>query len=383
MVLADRREMAAGSADVVRAAVVRAPGAGFAIEEVALFAPGPGQVRVTMAAAGICQSDLSAASGKIRVPYPAVLGHEGVGTVSAVGPGVTRVHVGDRVLLLMRSSCGRCWFCARGEPQLCERATRGRDTPYGRLADGTDVYAGFRVAAFGEQTVTHHRHVVRVPDGLPLADVAPIGCAALTGVGAVQQAAGVQAGQSGVQAGQSVVVIGAGGVGLFAIQAAALAGAQPVVAVEILEARRRLAAELGASHAFPPGPELPARLRELTGGRGADYAFDCVGQGSTLRLALDVIRRGGHVVAVGIGDHHDQCLVGSYELIRRAAVISGCLYGSWDPQAGTQLLFDEVLSGRLELAALVTRHQGIGALSEAITAARNGEGARQVLVYDD
>lgn len=375
MVLADRREMAAGSADVVRAAVVRAPGEGFAIEEVRLFALGPGQVRVRMAAAGICQSDLSAASGKIRVPYPAVLGHEGVGTVSAVGPGVTRVHVGDRVLLLMRSSCGRCWFCAHGEPQLCERATRGRATPYGRLADGTDVYAGFRVAAFGEQTVTHHRHVVRVPDGLPLADVAPIGCAALTGVGAVRRAAGVQAGQS-------VVVIGAGGVGLFAIQAAALAGAQPVVAVETLEARRRLAAELGASHAFPPGPELPARLRELTGGRGADYAFDCVGQGTTLRLALDVIRRGGHVVAVGIGDHHDQCPVGSYELIRRAAVISGCLYGSWDPEAGAQLLFGQALSGRLELAALVTRHQGLGALSEAITAARNGEGARQVLVYD-
>jgi S-(hydroxymethyl)glutathione dehydrogenase/alcohol dehydrogenase len=368
--------MSARDPDVVRAAVVREPGAGFAIEEVRLLGPGPGQVRVKMAAAGICQSDLSAASGKIQVPFPVVLGHEGAGTVSAVGPGVTCVGVGDRVLLLMRSSCGRCWYCARGEPQLCQRAARGRDTPYGRLPDGTDVYAGFRVAAFGEETITHERNVVPVPEGLPLADVAPLGCAALTGVGAVRNAARVRDGES-------VAVIGAGGVGLFAVQAARVAGAQPIVAVDLIEARRRLAAELGASHTFAPGPDLRVRIRELTGGRGADYVFDCVGQGATMRLALDAIRRGGHVVAVGIGDHDDRCPVGSDELIRRAATVSGCLYGSWDPATGARLLFDQVLSGRLELANLATRRQGIGALPDAITAAHRREGARQVLIYDN
>jgi S-(hydroxymethyl)glutathione dehydrogenase/alcohol dehydrogenase len=359
----------------VRAAVVREPGAGFSIEDVSLFGPGPGQVRVVMAAAGVCQSDLSAASGKIPVPFPAVLGHEGAGTVSATGPGVTRVGVGDRVLLLMRSSCGRCWSCARGEPQLCQRAALGRAVPYGRLADGTDVYSAFRVAAFGEQTVTHERHVVPVPDGLALADVAPLGCAALTGVGAVQNAARVRDGES-------VAVIGVGGVGLFAVQAARMAGARTVVAIDPNGARRRLAEELGATHSFAPGPGLRVRVRELTDGRGADYVLDCVGQGATIRLALDAIRRGGHVVVVGIGDRDDQCPLGSGELVRRAVTVSGCLYGAWDPATGAALLFDQVMSGRLRLAELSTRHQGIGALPDAITAAHRGEGGRQVLVYD-
>ncbi|WP_322762751.1 alcohol dehydrogenase catalytic domain-containing protein, partial [Frankia sp. Cr2] len=189
----------------VRAAVLTQAGADLELSEIVLPDPGPGQVRVRLAAAGVCHSDLSLANGMLHQPVPAVLGHEGAGTVVAVGSGVTRVAVADPVLLNWAPACRTCWFCRHREPYLCEHAADGGAKPYAALPDGTPLYAGLGVAAFAEETIVAENAVLPLPADISLVEAAVLGCAVLTGVGAVLNSAVVGAGES-------VLVIGLGGV---------------------------------------------------------------------------------------------------------------------------------------------------------------------------
>ncbi|WP_229867614.1 alcohol dehydrogenase catalytic domain-containing protein, partial [Streptomyces chryseus] len=283
----------------VRAAVLPAVGAPLEITDIDLPATGPGQVRVRLAAAGVCHSDLSLSNGTMRVPVPAVLGHEGAGTVVSVGEGVTHIAPGDPVVLNWAPSCGVCHHCGIGEVWLCADALSGAGNVYARTAGGTDLHPGLNVAAFAEETVVAANCVLPVPDGIPLTDAALLGCAILTGYGAVHHSARVRAGES-------VAVFGVGGVGLAVLQSARIAGAGQIVAVDVSPEKEELARAAGATD-FVIASETTAReIRKLTGGQGADVAIECVGRAVTIRTAWDSTRRGGRTTVVGIGGKDQQ-----------------------------------------------------------------------------
>lgn len=270
---------------MVRAAVLPAVGAPLEITGIELPEPGPGQVRVRLAAAGVCHSDLSLSNGTMRVPVPAVLGHEGAGTVVSVGEGVGHVAPGDGVVLNWAPSCGNCHHCGIGEVWLCANALAGAANIHARTADGTELHPGLNVAAFAQETVVAANCVLPAPDGVPLTDAALLGCAVLTGYGAVHHSARVRAGES-------VVVFGIGGVGLAVLQSARIAGASRIIAVDVSPEKEELARKAGATDYVIASATTPREIRGLTGGQGADVAIECVGRAATIRTAWESTRRG-------------------------------------------------------------------------------------------
>jgi S-(hydroxymethyl)glutathione dehydrogenase / alcohol dehydrogenase len=357
----------------VQAAVVREQGAPVRIEEIDLPDPGPGQVRVALAATGVCHSDLSLANGTFAHPVPVVLGHEGAGRVTAVGPEVTALAAGDPVVLNWAPPCRECWWCDNGEPWLCARADEPRQRPYARLADGSEVYPGLGAAAFATETVLGAHACTRLPEDIPLAEAALLGCAVLTGVGAVLNSARVRAGES-------VVVIGLGGVGLAAVQGARMAGADPIVAVDPVEGKADLARKLGATEVITPGPRLSRQVRDLLGGRGADHAFECVGRGETIRAAWPSTRRGGRATIVGLGAATDQVNFNALEIGNFGRTLGGCLYGNTDPAVDVPRLLEHYRAGRLDLAALVTQRVSLDEVGDALANLGTG-GARSVVTF--
>jgi S-(hydroxymethyl)glutathione dehydrogenase/alcohol dehydrogenase len=340
--------------------------------------PGPGQVRVRLAAAGVCHSDLSLANGTLQQPVPAVLGHEGAGTVVAVGAGVTSVRPGDPVVLNWSPACRACHFCRIGEPWLCVHSADASRDHYGTV-DGVRVYAGLGTAAFAEETLVPEAGVLPLPDGVPLAEAALLGCAVLTGYGAVTHAARVAPGES-------VVVFGLGGVGLSVIQAARIAGAGPIIAVDVRDDKADLARACGATdflRADPPDakPLVPKQVRDLTGGLGADHAFECVGRASIIRTAWSSTRRGGSTTVVGIGPATDKVEFSALELFHFARTLRGCVYGNADPAVDLPVLAEHVRTGALDLNILVTDRITLDGVPDALDRMSRGHGARSLVVF--
>ncbi len=358
---------------MVAALLLREVGQPLALAEIRLRSLGALDVRVRLAATGVCHSDLSLARGVLRQRVPAVLGHEGSGTVLEVGAGVTTVVSGDRVLLVWAPPCRECWFCRAGEPWLCERALAAADEPHATV-DGVPAYPGLGTGAFATETVVPARAVMALPDDVALDTAALIGCAVLTGVGAIVNTARVRAGDS-------VLVLGLGGVGLAAVQGARIARASPVVAVDPDPGKRALAITLGADAALAPGEGLAKAVRDLTGGRGVDVAVECVGRPVTIRSAWSMTRRGGHTVIVGIGGKDEQVVWNALELFHFARTISGCVYGSTDPARDVPRLIEHLRSGELDLEALVTRRIGLTEVEAAFDDMAAGEGARALVVH--
>ena len=358
----------------VRAAVLREIGGPLSVEEIALPDPGPGQVRVRLAATGVCHSDLSLARGTLKAPVPVVLGHEGAGHVVSVGPDVSSVAPGDPVVLNWTPPCGACWFCEHGEPYLCSHAGDASGRPYATLSDGTPVHPGLGTAAFATETVVGESACIPLPAGVPMEQAALLGCAVLTGVGAVLNSARVRAGES-------VVVFGLGGVGLSALQGARLAGASPIIAVDPAEGRWELARSLGATATLAPVKALAREVRGLTGGRGADHAIECVGRAETMRAAWSVVRRGGRATVVGMGRTDDRFELNALEVPFFAKTLAGCMYGSSDPAADVPVLVEHVGAARLDLAAMVTHTLPLDEVGAAFDALDSRSGARTVLTF--
>ncbi|MGW0704516.1 Zn-dependent alcohol dehydrogenase [Streptomyces sp. NPDC002643] len=359
---------------MVRAAVLPAVGAPLEVTDIELPEPGPGQVRVRLAAAGVCHSDLSLSDGTMRVPVPAVLGHEGAGTVVAVGEGVTHVSPGDGVVLNWAPSCGGCHACALGEVWLCAKALLGSADVYARTADGRELHPGLNVAAFAEETVVRESCVLPVPDGIPLTDAALLGCAVLTGYGAVHNSARVRAGET-------VAVFGVGGVGLAALQAARIAGASTVVAVDVSPEKEGLARAAGATEYVVASENTAREIRALTGKQGVDVAVECVGRAVTIRTAWESTRRGGRTTVVGIGGKDQQVTFNALELFHWGRTLSGCVYGDSDPARDLPLLADHIRAGRLDLSALVTEHIALEGIPAAFDNMLAGKGGRALVVF--
>ncbi|WNI32848.1 alcohol dehydrogenase catalytic domain-containing protein [Streptomyces sp. ITFR-6] len=338
---------------MVRAAVLPAVGAPLEITGIELPEPGTGQVRVRLAAAGVCHSDLSLSNGTMRVPVPAVLGHEGAGTVVSVGEGVGHVAPGDGVVLNWAPSCGNCHHCGIGEVWLCVNALAGAANIHARTADGTELHPGLNVAAFAQETVVAANCVLPAPDGVPLTDAALLGCAVLTGYGAVHHSARVRAGES-------VVVFGIGGVGLAVLQSARIAGATDYVIASAT---------------------TPREIRGLTGGQGADVAIECVGRAATIRTAWESTRRGGRTTVVGIGGKDQEVTFNALEIFHWGRSLTGCVYGNSDPARDLPVLAGHIAAGRFDLSMMVTERIGLDGIPAAFDNMIVGKGGRALVVF--
>ncbi|MFD7977877.1 Zn-dependent alcohol dehydrogenase [Streptomyces sp. NPDC059071] len=359
---------------MIRAAVLPAVGSPLEITGIRLPEPGPGQVRVRLAAAGVCHSDLSLSNGTMRVPVPAVLGHEGAGTVVSVGEGVTHVAPGDGVVLNWAPSCGACHHCGLGEVWLCANALTGAANVYARTEDGTALHPGLNVAAFAEETVVAAACVLPAPDGVPLTDAALLGCAVLTGWGAVHHSARVRAGES-------VAVFGVGGVGLATLQAARVAGASTIVAVDVSPEKEALARAAGATDYVLASETTAKEIRRLTGGHGADVSVECVGRATTIRTAWEATRRGGRTTVVGIGGKDQQVTFNALEIFHWGRTLSGCVYGNSDPARDLPVLAEHIRAGRLDPGALVTERITLEGIPVAFENMLAGKGGRALVVF--
>lgn len=364
-----------------RAAILFKAGAKLELREVEVSPPRAGEVLVKMAAGGVCHSDLHVMTGHFEAPLPAILGHEGAGVVADVGPGVTSVRPGDHVIPLWRLSCGECEYCTDGRPVLCAAGMQIRLT--GRLSDGTtrfslegrEILHFAGVSSFSEYSVLPERSVLKIADDLPLDRAALLGCAVITGVGAVVN-------RAQVRPGSLVAVIGTGGVGLNVVQAAALAGAEKVIAVDLLDAKLAYARQFGATHTVnASGGKAVEEVRALTGGRGVDYAFEVVGSPATIRQAFDMVAKRGMAVTVGVTAFKTEVSVPVMSLVFEERVLTGSIYGSSRPRIEIPRLIDLYRAGKLKLDELVTRRYPFAQINEAYEALERGEVARSVVTF--
>jgi S-(hydroxymethyl)glutathione dehydrogenase/alcohol dehydrogenase len=359
----------------MRGAVLRAANRPLTIEDVELAPPGPGQVRVRIAASGVCHSDLSLVDGSMPQPVPAVLGHEGAGVVTEVGDGVDTPRVGDHVILSWITPCRACAACVRGQPTLCEH---GMDHafagPYG-TANGDPVVPALGTATFAEETVVPAGAAIPIAGDFPMTLASLVGCGVVTGVGAIVNTARVRPGET-------VAVLGCGGVGLAAIQGARLSGAARVVAVDRIASKLDMAKANGATDVVDASStDAVQAVRELTGG-GTDHAVEVVGSSTTILAAYGMARRGGALTIVGAGRFDDTVTFPVLGLMVDNKRVQGSVYGAADPAHDFPRMLDLHRAGRLDLEKLVTRRIGLGDVNDAFRAMTAGEVARSVIVFD-
>ena len=366
----------------VRAAVLLEVGRRLEVRDVELEPPRAGEVLIRMAACGVCHTDLHVMTGHVPAPLPAVLGHEGAGVVAEVGAGVGSVRPGDHVLTLWRLSCGVCEYCSDRRPALCNEGMRVRQT--GCLLDGTTRLAlegrplkhFCGVASFADHAVVPERAVLPIPPDLPLDRAALLGCAMVSGVGAVVNAARVRPGSS-------VVVFGTGGVGLCVVQGAALAGAGRIFAVDRHPWKLELARQFGATDTVDASAGDPvAAVRGATGGRGVDYAFEVIGEPRTMRQAYDTLAKRGVAVVLGVAPATAEVSVPVLSLVFEERVLTGSIYGAGAPRVDIPRLIELYRAGRLKLDELLTRTYPLERINEAYDALERGEVARSVVTFE-
>jgi S-(hydroxymethyl)glutathione dehydrogenase/alcohol dehydrogenase len=361
-----------------RAAILWEPGARLSIESAELAPPGPGEILVDVMAAGVCHSDLHAARGDWPMRTPLVLGHEGAGIVRDVGPDVSRLSPGDHVVFCWAPACGQCPFCREGRPVLCERLER--TTFRNRLPSGqtrlrardTDLAPFLGTACFADHVVVSEEGAIAVPRDVPFESLAALGCAVVTGVGAVLHAADVQPGAT-------VAVIGAGGVGLNVIQGAVLAGARRIIALDREAAPLAFAATLGATDVVRLPGQTPDTIRELTGGRGADFVFDTVATAETVSAAIAAARKGGTIVVTGLSRLDARASVAMFPFVMQEKRLIGSVYGSGQPLRDIPRLLDWHRDGKLKLRELASRTYLLDQVNEALDALAGGEGGRGII----
>jgi len=280
----------------VKAAVLYEPKTPLVIEDVRVDNPGPREVLIRTAACGVCRSDLHFIEGAFPHPIPTVPGHEAAGVVEAVGSDVTRIKPGDHVITFFTVFCGSCEFCVSGRPSLCvdPSTRRPKDAaPRLSLPDGTPLPPFLNLSAFAEMMLVHENACVSIDKAMPLGRAALLGCAVITGAGAIFN-------DSQVKPGESVAVIGAGGIGLSAINAAKIAGAGTIIAIDPVADKRALAEKMGATHSLDASdPDLAKKVAALTEG-GVNYAIEAVGRPATAELAWTILRRGGTATILGM-----------------------------------------------------------------------------------
>jgi len=360
----------------VRAAVLNAIGDDkFEIRsDVTVIGPAPGEVRIRVRASGVCHSDLSARDGGLPQTVPAVLGHEAAGDIIEVGEGVTDLSVGDRVIANWLPACGSCGSCLRGEPYLCVAHVMMGYVQPRFLAGDLPVFGMAGCGAFAEEMVVPAIAAVPIADDVPYEVGALVGCGVMTGAGAVINTAKVAPGDT-------VVVIGCGGVGIAAIQAARLSGASVIAAVDTVEAKLDVARRFGATHAVLPN-DLSQLSTDVLAGEGFDYAFDVVAVPQTVRAAWTAARRGGAVVIVGAGRAEQQVEFSPFELLFEGKRILSSMYGSANARRDFPRLLSLWRAGRLDLTGMISHRLRLDDINDAMAALGRGDVIRQVIIHD-
>lgn len=364
-----------------KAAVLYEYGKPLVIEELDVSRPKEKEVLVKNMAAGLCHTDLSVVNGVIRMPpLPCLPGHEGAGIVQDVGAGVTRVKPGDHVLLMWVPVCGQCYYCLRGQPYLCKQKDKTRS---GTMLDGTirlqkgnlKIHSMLGVGCFSEFNVVSEYSVLTIDANIPLDLAALVGCAVITGVGAVLN-------KAKVKPGSSVAVIGTGGVGLNAIQGAVLASATEVIAIDLVDSKLQLAKKFGANYLINVTREDPVkRVLEITEGLGVDYAFEAIGKPETSMMAYNLLRRGGTLVIMGVAEMEAKLNLPLYELPLLEKNIMGCNYGSGDCRRDLLMLLDLYKAGKIRLTELITKRYSLEEINQGLQDLEAGKNIRGMIIY--
>lgn len=365
---------------LAKAAICREWNTPVQVETIRVEPPQRNEITIKLTACGVCHSDLSATTGVIPFPAPLVLGHEGAGVVVAVGEGVTDFQEGDHVVSSFIYMCGKCRQCSRGRPVLCEQASKalfhlpdGSVRTYDSNGNALNVFGACGVMA--EYATLHVNNAVKVSNDVPLDRAALVGCAVMTGVGSVFNTARLEPGST-------AAVFGVGGVGLNAIQGCAIAGAQMIVAVDTNDEKLAMARQFGATHTVNAREHDDAgkAVKKLTG--GVDYAFECVGSGTTVAQAYGALGRGGTAVVVGVADPSDKTSFRTLSLPADERTLKGSWLGSARPQFDFPRLLGLYQCGHLKLDELVTRTYHIDEAPQAFKDLKAGRNARGVIVFD-
>jgi S-(hydroxymethyl)glutathione dehydrogenase/alcohol dehydrogenase len=361
----------------VKAAVCNEFGKPLTIEDLELDPPKKGEVKVQIAATAICHSDIHAIRGEGSSNVPVVVGHEAAGVVEEVGEEVSLTKPGNRVVVCLLRSCGRCFYCTLGLPHLCEGEFALNKESRLHNRRGEVIHQGMRTAAFAEYCIVDQSQVVRVPENMPLDRAALLACGVITGLGAVFNTAQVEPGSS-------VVVIGSGGVGLNAVQGAVLAGAHPIIAIDLLDSKLKAAGTFGATHLINAAEQKKAEeaVKALTSGRGADYAFVTVGIAAAVAQALSLTRRRGSVILVGLPAPGATASFQINQFVRGEQRIMSSFMGSTRLSISVPRLIELYQHGRLKLDELITGRYPLERINEAIEAVEKGLALRNVIVFD-
>lgn len=359
----------------MKAAVLREINRPLEIEEVAIANPGPREVLIRTGATGVCHSDLHFVEGLYTYPLPLILGHEAAGTIEAVGELVDYVRPGDRVICCLSVFCGTCERCTEGRTVLCPRTGLTRapgDTP--RLSQhGQEINQFANLSSFAELMLVHENAVVKIDQDIPFEQLALIGCGATTGLGAALNTAAVRPGSS-------VAVIGCGGVGLNAIQGAALAGALRIIAIDAVETKLTLAQEFGATDVVDAsGGGVVEKIRDLTGG-GVDYSFEAIGKKETAEQAFHMLRAGGTATIIGMIPQGTKIELDGPSFLRERR-IQGSSMGSNRFRTDMPRYVEFYRQGRLKLDELVTRRLPLEEVNAAFGYMKEGSVARSVIVF--
>jgi NDMA-dependent alcohol dehydrogenase len=360
----------------VKAAVCYEFGQPLVVEEIEIDPPQAGEVKVRMAATAICHSDVHVIRGEWGGEPPVVAGHEGAGIVEEVGPGVNLVHKGDHVVVSLLRSCGRCEPCTTGAPHLCDGEFALQSESRLRNRQGQSIRQGINTAAFAEYVIVDQSQLVPVPKEMPLDSAALLACGVITGLGAVVN-------KARVEPGSSVVVIGVGGVGLNSVQGARLAGAHPIIAVDLLDNKLDASFAFGATHTINArNDDVEAAVSEITGGRLADYVFVTVGNVTAAEQAYSLARRGGTVVLVGIPDWTTAMPVPIGSTVVSEKTITGSLMGTTRLSVDVPRLVALYEDKRLKLDELITARYALSQINDAIEATESGAVLRNVILFD-
>ena len=351
------------------------------IDEITLAGPGRGEVLVEVAGAGLCHSDLSVVDGSRPRKMPMVMGHEASGTVREVGPDVTQFAAGDHVVFSFVPVCGRCFYCTADRGALCEPGAAANIA--GTLLSGSRPFTDSRdtvchqhlgVSGFSQFTVAAQESLIKIDPSIPLAQAALFGCAVMTGVGAVVNTARVPAGSS-------VAVFGLGGVGLSAIMGANAIGAHPIVAVDRVEDKLKLARELGATHAVNAAQDDPVTaVREITSG-GADFVFESVGNEGVLVQAYEATRRGGTTITVGLPAPNKMFSIPAVSLTMEERTLKGSYMGSSVPRRDIPRYIKMYQAGILPVDKLQTHTLGLDEINAGFDRLAQGQAVRQLIEF--
>ena len=358
----------------MRAAVLRAVNQPVTIEDVQVDAPAPREVLVRTGASGVCHSDLHFVEGLYTTPMPCILGHEAAGVVEAVGDQVSYVQTGDSVIMCLSVFCGICEYCTRGQPYLCTKTavTRGSQDPPRLRKDGEAITQFAQLGSYAAEMLVHENALVKVDDDIPFPQLALIGCGATTGLGAVLNTARVEPGST-------VAVVGCGGIGIHCVQAAALAGALRIIAVDTTEDKLSLAREFGATDVIDAtAGNVAERIVDLTDG-GVDYSFEAIGLKQTAEDCYNMLRPGGVATIIGMVPEGVKIEIDAGNYLRRGRAIQGCTMGSNRFRTDMPRFIEFYKQGRLKLDELVSQELALSEINRAFADMKAGSVRRSVI----